>query len=453
MNEWQYYHKRNMSVFTTGLYMFGVGNFSNLLLKTRFNPTKLRYVGGTGYRFMPDYNNLLKIVRQKSVSEIKSFAEKCVDDCENLLAYSEKLKKSNFKNMSLLELEEIYNDFIAKYVLVTPYWDIIHPFADVLEEDIKKIIPEEFAAKLFILKKITVDQKEKNELLELALEMQKNNLSVENFSKLKKHIEKYCWLGMDHLRGYEWNLDSYKDRLKLILETDVSEQIKYLKQNNEKTLSDYNEVIKKLNIQSELLDKIDLVTEFIFLRTYRKEAINHINHNFLHLLNEIACRFNLSLDDLLFLSHEEIGKLFEIKNQIIKRRKNFNILFEDGKLMISTEKICMDDGVVDTNEIKGVIANKGYVKGKVTVVRNLDELKNVEKGDVLVTYMTTPDFIVAMERAAAFVTDEGGITCHAAIVSREMNKPCIMNTKIATSVLKNGDMVEVDADKGIIRKL
>ena len=113
----------------------------------------------------------------------------------------------------------------------------------------------------------------------------------------------------------------------------------------------------------------------------------------------------------------------------------------------------MDDGVVDTNEIKGVIANKGYVKGKVTVVRNLDELKNVEKGDVLVTYMTTPDFIVAMERAAAFVTDEGGITCHAAIVSREMNKPCIMNTKIATSVLKNGDMVEVDADKGIIRKL
>ena len=67
--------------------------------------------------------------------------------------------------------------------------------------------------------------------------------------------------------------------------------------------------------------------------------------------------------------------------------------------------------------------------------------------------MTFPNFISAMEKAAAFVTDEGGILCHAAIVAREMKKPCIIGTKIATQVLKDGELVEVDASKGIVRKL
>lgn len=72
-------------------------------------------------------------------------------------------------------------------------------------------------------------------------------------------------------------------------------------------------------------------------------------------------------------------------------------------------------------------------------------------GDVLVTCMTTPDFLSIMKKSAAFVTDEGGITCHAAIVARELKKPCIIGTKIATQVLHDGDEVEVDAEKGIVR--
>ena len=67
--------------------------------------------------------------------------------------------------------------------------------------------------------------------------------------------------------------------------------------------------------------------------------------------------------------------------------------------------------------------------------------------------MTSVDFIPLMTRASAFVTNEGGVTSHAAIVSREMNKPCIIGTKIATHILKDGDLVEVDADKGVVRIL
>jgi len=71
----------------------------------------------------------------------------------------------------------------------------------------------------------------------------------------------------------------------------------------------------------------------------------------------------------------------------------------------------------------------------------------------LVSPMTIPDFVPAMEKAIAFITDEGGILCHAAIVSREMGKPCIINTKYATKVLKDGMEVEVNADEGTVKIL
>jgi len=67
--------------------------------------------------------------------------------------------------------------------------------------------------------------------------------------------------------------------------------------------------------------------------------------------------------------------------------------------------------------------------------------------------MTTPDFVPAIQKAAGIITDEGGITCHAAITSRELKKPCIIGTKFATQVLHDGDLVEVDADNGVVRIL
>jgi pyruvate,water dikinase len=74
----------------------------------------------------------------------------------------------------------------------------------------------------------------------------------------------------------------------------------------------------------------------------------------------------------------------------------------------------------------------------------------VQKGDILVTTMTTPDFVPAMQRAAAIVTDHGGMTAHASIVSREMGKPCVVGTKTATSVLKDGQIITVDGNSGLV---
>ncbi len=105
------------------------------------------------------------------------------------------------------------------------------------------------------------------------------------------------------------------------------------------------------------------------------------------------------------------------------------------------------------NYLKGQTAAKGQATGKVKILKLKNEVTKVLDGEILVSPMTTPDFVPAMERAGAIITDEGGITCHAAIISRELNKPCIIGTKVATSFFKDGDLVEVDADKGIIKKI
>jgi len=103
-----------------------------------------------------------------------------------------------------------------------------------------------------------------------------------------------------------------------------------------------------------------------------------------------------------------------------------------------------------TNQIKGICASRGTAKGKVKVVFSNKDIPKVNKGDILVSSMINPDFVIAMEKAAAFVTDEGGITCHAAIISRELNIPCIIGTSVATKKLFDNREIEVDTEKGKI---
>ncbi len=102
--------------------------------------------------------------------------------------------------------------------------------------------------------------------------------------------------------------------------------------------------------------------------------------------------------------------------------------------------------------LKGLAASPGVATGPVKIIHDLSELDKVKKGDILVTTMTTPDMVPAMRRAAAIVTDEGGMTCHAAIVSRELGIPAVVGTGNATKVLKEGEIVTVDATRGVVYK-
>ncbi|KKW41609.1 MAG: Phosphoenolpyruvate synthase [Candidatus Magasanikbacteria bacterium GW2011_GWA2_56_11] len=111
------------------------------------------------------------------------------------------------------------------------------------------------------------------------------------------------------------------------------------------------------------------------------------------------------------------------------------------------------DSLGDLTELKGQTAYPGLVTGRVRIIRTRQDMAAFVEGEIIVSPMTEPSYLPIMKRAAAFVTNEGGLLCHAAIVARELKKPCIVGTRIATAVLKDGDRVEVDAVSGIVRKL
>ena len=102
--------------------------------------------------------------------------------------------------------------------------------------------------------------------------------------------------------------------------------------------------------------------------------------------------------------------------------------------------------------LKGAAASLGAASGPVKIIHKPTEIDKIEKGDILVTEMTTPDYVPAMRRASAIVTDVGGRTCHAAIVSRELGIPCVVGTGTATSTLKTGQIITVDGAKGMVYK-
>ncbi len=156
------------------------------------------------------------------------------------------------------------------------------------------------------------------------------------------------------------------------------------------------------------------------------------------------------------------GKLSKMDILKIRRRLNGFAMF-NNKIYSLTElrpilrknNITLEKHKIkkEIKELKGSTACRGHIKGIVHIIRFRNQINNFKKGEVLVTEMTNPDFVPAIKKAAAIITDEGGIMCHAAIISREMNKPCIIGAKIATKVLKDGDLVEVDATRGVVKIL
>ena len=156
----------------------------------------------------------------------------------------------------------------------------------------------------------------------------------------------------------------------------------------------------------------------------------------------------------------------EIPNNILERQRFFFVMLWNGKIKIKfgeedVSRIIKKEKIKEflslnkkaISEIKGKIGYRGLVRGKARIVFTPKGANTIKKGEIFIASMTTPELIGGMRKASAFVTDEGGIISHAAIIAREMKKPCIIGTKIATKVLKDGDLVEVDADRGVVRIL
>ena len=148
-------------------------------------------------------------------------------------------------------------------------------------------------------------------------------------------------------------------------------------------------------------------------------------------LNEIRKRL-----DGYFIFGKEIHSIKELEAFL----KNNNMNLDKGKI----EK---------SSELKGMAAFKGKVEAKVRIILNKNQFSQFNPGEILVTDMTSPEFVPLLKKAAGIITDEGGIMCHAAIVARELKIPCVVGTKFATQILRNGLMVELDAEKGVVKIL
>ncbi len=140
----------------------------------------------------------------------------------------------------------------------------------------------------------------------------------------------------------------------------------------------------------------------------------------------------------------------DIEWAVDRQTNQLMILQSRPETVWSLKKARAEGTVAGKIILKGLSASPGIGAGKVKIIHSAKEIKKIRKGDILVTWMTSPDMVPAMRKASAIITDSGGMTSHAAIVSRELGIPCIVGTGNATKVLKEEQKVTVDGGKGLV---
>jgi phosphohistidine swiveling domain-containing protein len=225
-------------------------------------------------------------------------------------------------------------------------------------------------------------------------------------------------------------------------------------------------LLKELALSPNEKNIFKVSSDLVFLKSLRADSRQAIYVVVNHIVDLLAKHWRIPASHLETLSTEEL--ISAIKSSYIdvgvladRWRHSLAIPESIDKYKIisgsEVEKILSgytgekNKKISNSGEMKGQIAQSGKVRGMVRLVFGSQHNSRVKKGDILVSISTSPQLLPAMKLAAAFVTDVGGITSHAAIVARELKKPCIVGTRNATQILKDGDLVEVDADKGVVK--
>jgi phosphohistidine swiveling domain-containing protein len=297
-------------------------------------------------------------------------------------------------------------------------------------------------------------------------------LSDKSIEAIVHHFEKWHWEPYGYL-GPAYKIDHYLQTWvsQLNAGLNISKEMKNLKARPNNVKHEKADLFKKLGVAPKDKKTFDMAADIIFLKGYRKDyAFNFFFVLVEHIYAELTYRFNVSLDELLMMSNPEIKELIisggRYNKDLVRERYALSIMsFNNGKfeilsgkkaekfLLDKKDEIKIDDVNYEQTEFKGMCACAGYARGAVKIVNDVSDMPKMEKGDIMVAHTTFPSLVPAMKKAAAIVTDDGGITCHAAIVSRELRVPCVVGVKVVTKVLHDGELVEVEANKGIVRKI
>lgn len=347
-------------------------------------------------------------------------------ECELIYDRSNKI----VPNESVEEVIDIYSDIGATSMF-------IH-FADKALESIVPELAEKSGLSSEMFAKVLVPYKP-------TFVMQyKTDLEEMNETEINDFLNKYSWIGASYFSGERLTKENVTNEKKQVVRTE---------QHTSVDISSFD---------AETQAQIVILQKLIYYRSLNAELANKTINSQWETLTELAKSFNIRREDLSRLTHRELAKAYKDKilpfdffdrtddNGISCIDGDINLYFgEDLKKIarIFEHNVKKEEGEV----LKGSVAFKGKVTGIAKIVEDVKDLQKVNEGDILVAPETTPDYVVGMKKAAAFVTNQGGITSHAAIVARELRKPCIIGTRVATKVLKDGDLVEVDADNGIVR--
>jgi len=388
--------------------------------------------------------------------------------------YREAITAFEQLNFKKLTNRELYKHLKYFYDLEIRFWLIVHvpEIANwggeyLLKNKLEKLFKNKASRYLEILSapvKSSFFQQEELDLLKIG--------SIKDRDKKQKafenHSKKYFWIlnsyGGNRILKKEYFEKKLKDLLKNSNPKTKIQDIKNIVENNKKRKK---QLTRKLKLNEELILIADQLSQSIWWQDLRKSYIWRMNFYLDKFLKEIKRRTSWNYSQLVWCWVHELldilkGKKVN-KKDILRRRKYYAFYGEKGKIQASSSpelvkrlvSIYLSVDARGVKKIKGLVVSRGkksIIKGRVKIIKDpFKESKKIRKGDILVAGMTSPEYIIAMRKASAIITDHGGMTTHAAIVSRELNIPCIVKTKIATKVLKDGDRVEVDANKGIVR--
>lgn len=375
-------------------------------------------------------------------------------------------KVKNLNKLSDSQLKNLYLDFHEKYLT---FWDhgLVPEIANwggeaILKESLKKIPAGEFVQvyeKLSAPCGLSFYKKEELDLLRVS----------HGSANLSEHVKKYFWINNSYLDSTVLTKDFFLERLTGIKKADAGDEIKKISsfvQDSERTR---RECVRKYNLSSKV-DKISSRLGYcIYWQDDRKGKILHTNHYIKLFLEEFGRRYGYPLShleqywcwelpDLLNgrkVSAEEVESRLEQQAgyMVAEEEKNEVITSKEFDARVKPFLETKADDRVKVIKGLSVSLGSGIVRGRVKILMNPRDFNKMRNNDILLAPMTSPEYILALRKAAAVITDVGGMTCHAAIVSRELGIPCIVGTKIATKVFKDGDLVEVDANRGVVKKL
>jgi phosphohistidine swiveling domain-containing protein len=287
------------------------------------------------------------------------------------------------------------------------------------------------------------------------------------FAALKKHQEKYYWMQNSYA---EWTVLTTKDFLNFLKDILKTTPIQQLAQDlaqmesSESIQERQKSIARDLGISTRTAREIEFIKKITWLHDDRKRIQLMVLHRMFRFIHEFSRRTGIPVRHVSYCSINEIPDLLDghIAINVLKQRRKICLFVEQsgnketiitGKKAFDLKQEILTKNKEHTNkEFLGIVASTGsmpMIRGRVKVVLNPKE--SITEDEILVTSMTRPEFVPLMKTAKAIITNEGGITCHAAIVSRELNKPCIIGTKNATRYLQTGDEIEMKMSHGMVK--